>query len=179
MEEGTRVHQLAQDFVEGKIKKLPEELSAFPDKFKLIKRVKAQCELEWAFTASWEPCEWKSKSVWLRVKTDATFVQCGVRMVIDYKTGKIYPDHPLQLELYALASFIMHREDTVECADWYIDQRVISEKQRWYRDDLPKLKEDWAKRVGPMMRDTIFPARPGYACKWCHFRKANGGPCSF
>jgi hypothetical protein len=27
--------------------------------------------------------------------------------------------------------------------------------------------------------DDIFAPKPSYGCRWCHFRKSNGGPCQW
>jgi hypothetical protein len=30
-----------------------------------------------------------------------------------------------------------------------------------------------------VLNDTLYPARTGFHCRYCHFRKSNGGPCAF
>ena len=40
------------------------------------------------------------------------------------------------------------------------------------------LKALWEQNVKPMFKDEIFAPLPSYMCRWCHFRKDNGGPCS-
>ena len=37
----------------------------------------------------------------------------------------------------------------------------------------------FAKASSALLTDTLFAPRPGPYCRWCHFRKENGGPCTF
>jgi hypothetical protein len=44
---------------------------------------------------------------------------------------------------------------------------------------MGKLADDWEDKTRPMLNDTIFAPKPGNACRWCHWKKSNGGPCKF
>ena len=180
LERGTQIHQMAQDFIEGKLKKLPAELKDFAKMIRKLKKIGATCELEWGFTKTWDPCAWMANDVWSRIKTDVIFTDSpGSRTVIDWKTGKIYDDNEEQMELYALATFLREPDcDRVITVLAYLDQNEAKERV-FFRAGMDELRHEWERRVRPMLRDTIFPARPSHKCRWCHFRAANGGPCTF
>lgn len=65
----------------------------------------------------------------------------------------------------------------------YVDEGVVYPDPRkpivYTQADVPRLKELWAKRTKAMLSDTKFAPRPGAYCKYCHFRKSNGGPCRY
>ena len=180
MDRGTEIHQLAQDFVEGKHEHVPVELSLFHKQFKMLRDMKAQCEQNWGFTSSWQPCGFFDPSVWLRVKCDATYWHSPTTiMIIDHKTGRIYDEHHDQLELYALVGFIMFpAARTIIAQDWYLDQDAMIADE-FSAKQFNELKEKWNKKVEPYFNDSIFPCRASHLCKYCAFSKANAGPCEF
>lgn len=184
MRRGTRHHTIAENFVNGTTEALFDQygndISIFRRQFEVLRARNASCELEWAFTNLWHPTDFKAENAWCRAKTDATFWRSdGALGIVDYKTGKIYDDHKIQLQLYALGGFIMEPKAKVIVAqDWYLDQDAMKE-ETFARAQMHELLAQWNKRVQPMLTDTIFPMKPGPFCKGCHFRKENGGPCDF
>jgi len=183
---GTSIHQLAEDFVRGTIKKLPTELSKFKDEFlvlrTLYKKKKVSLEGDWGFTDEWVPCEFKE--AWLRMKLDAR-VRLNVEqaVVIDYKTGKRYGNevkHGEQTILYGLAEILREpkvQEVTVEL--WYLDiDELISTK--YTRKNILRYLPQFEKRGLAITTATDFPPNPSlFVCKWCSFSPAKGGQCEF
>lgn len=184
MARGTKIHELAEFYVNGNIKKLPVELTTFAEEFQELLELGAQPEQEWAFTRDWQPCDWFSPDAWVRIKVDANAVSPDGKqvVVIDYKTGRVNLfEHRKQLTLYAIAAFIMFPHiDEVICQLWYVDQGEMDDGDLTFkRSQLPELKKQWEKAVKPMLNDTTFAPRPNDKCKWCFFRKSNGGPCVY
>jgi RecB family exonuclease len=205
---GTRVHALAALIATGRLptpdkdnraffdelkavlksKNLPDELSTFKEEFKALKKERVITEADWAFDKNWEPTGWFASNAWLRVKVDAHFLTTtkkngGLREtaveIIDHKTGKKYEEHGQQRSLYALAAFLYYPDvTTVTAAHWYLDAGT-EDKDTWNRSQLGALQEEWVKRTTAMLSDTTFAPRPSDKCRWCHFRKANDGPCIF
>lgn len=97
----------------------------------------------------------------------------------DWKTGKIYPDHNDQKELYAIDLFSCFPE--LEEVQTYFDYLDIgrSISKVFHREHVEPAKERWEKRVAKMEADTEFLMMPSYACRYCGFSKAQGGPCRF
>jgi hypothetical protein len=181
MDRGSAIHKDAEDFVCGAVDELPESLKLFYKQFAMLRGAKAEVEVEWGFTSSWEPTGFFAKDAWCRMKTDVSYSpRPKVRAVIDHKTGKIYEiPHKDQLGLYAVGEFIMHPEvEVVIAQDWYLDQDAAIEVE-FNRAELPVMKGMWEDRVEPMFKATDFPPKANFTCKWCAFRKAAGGPCCF
>lgn len=197
MARGIKIHELAEHYVKGNLKRFPSELSKFESAFRKWKdQYKKQpvsaptmlVEGGWNFRSDWSITRFDDwKECWLRIKVDlAIFETLEHLRVVDHKTGKKRPfmqeEYMLQLELYALGAFHMYPHvETVSPELWYLDtgETVTREEGPYTRKDLPMLQKTWEKRVKAMMNDTKFKATPNSKCCWCHYRKENGGPCNF
>jgi CRISPR/Cas system-associated exonuclease Cas4 (RecB family) len=177
---GTDLHSLAEDYIKGKIIDVPTQLSNVQEYLDELKHADTKTELQLAFTEAWEPTEWFAMNVYCRVIFDAVRVLPEKTVVVDHKTGKKRQDeHTDQLRLYALATFKQWPETPVVDAQViYIDQ---AERLRmtFTKDKIPELQAYWDERAGKMRADDMFSPRPNPNCKWCHYRKSNGGPCQF
>ena len=181
MERGSTIHKLAENFVDGSLKKLPPELKLFDKEFKALKKAKAKVEESWAFTRNWAETSWFGRDAWCRIKMDVYDIKKKTLIVIDHKTGKPKPDHADQLSLYALGGLLKFPEvEEVTPELWYLDHGTKNENPVTYtRDDLEKLKKEWELKVKPMLNDKTFKPKPNYTCRYCPFSKANGGKCKF
>jgi len=107
------------------------------------------------------------------------FPEPGQAVIRDWKTGRIYPDHDQQKELYSLAVFCAFPEVQEVVTHWdYLDQgKTVT------RTFLPWMvepaKERWTNRVRRMEEATEFIPMPGYGCRWCNYSNSKGGPCRF
>jgi CRISPR/Cas system-associated exonuclease Cas4 (RecB family) len=196
MARGAAIHQLAEDFIKGKITRLPPELKAFADDFK---KFKAQfkkpingmvVEDNWSFTKDWQETEWDNWAhCWVRIKLDCAHHEDDETLIItDWKTGKfrteMNEDYVEQLELYALAALLLHPHiEKVKPRLVYLDQGTIypekPEDVCFTRANISALKKKWEKRTKAMMNDKIFAPRPNDKCKWCWYGqsgKSKGGP---
>lgn len=201
MARGAEIHKLAEDYVKGKIARLPVDLKLFKDEFARLKKLykkdpdKIVVEDTWAFTDDWIETAWNNwTGCWVRIKLDLAHQQSesNVLYVRDWKTGKFDPanqeDYLEQLELYALGAFLMYDNiQEVRPSLGYLDHGnthpLPDSPIIFKRSDLEKLKKIWNKRVKAMMSDVIFAPRPNDKCKWCFYRKSNaangGGQCKF
>ena len=184
MDRGTAIHLLAETFVTapGRVPKLAAELAFFGDEFRLARRTPHFVEQEWGFTREWKPCTWDDPDVWLKAKADLGFEPYkdhpDLLRLVDHKTGKRRDEHSNQLSLYALCAFLLFDKiNVVETEVWYLDQGKPVLKSLYNRSEVPMLKALWEQNVKSMFNDTFFAPRPSYLCRWCHFRKDNGGPC--
>lgn len=196
LENGARVHDLAEKYIKGQIARLPVELKEFGDEFKAHraqykKKISGMVvEDQWAFTAGWDETTWNDwLKCWLRIKVDcAHHLDEKTLRVRDWKTGKfrenLNEEYVEQLELYALTSLVLHPHlDAVHVELVYLDQGIIYPNREtpliFYRADVARLKKLWEKRVKPMLSDKRFAPRPNDKCRYCHFSKAKSGPCRF
>jgi hypothetical protein len=172
----------------------PTPLILFTEEFAALRKRKGvMVEDQWTFDRQWNdmgPQGWFSPMAWLRIKVDLHYLAVAGRktaqkttvVIRDHKTGKWSPDHALQRSLYALGALLRYPDAAeVEVSHWYLDlgRAEPPEGAVWSRAQLPALKEEWTRRTAALLADTTFAPNPTDKCRWCHFRKANGGPCSF
>lgn len=196
MARGATIHNIAEKYIKGEGRTLPTELKQFEAEFKMLRKQYKKkingmvVEDNWSFTKTWDETAWNDWiGCWVRIKLDcAHHIEDDVMVVTDWKTGKFRveqnDEYIEQLELYALAALMLHphlKEVRPRLA--YLDVGVIFPAEDspivFTQADAPKLKKLWEKRTKPMLSDTTFAPRPNDKCKWCHFRKSNGGPCKF
>ena len=185
-ERGTAIHQMAEDYVSGKLKSLPTELMKFVDEFEVLRREfkakKVSIEGEWGFDKEWMPTPYKT--AWLRMKADAVyFISPTNAVVIDYKTGQSYGKeitHGEQVLLYAIATFTLWpelQEITVEL--WYVDKDEMTQKH-YTRAQALRHVQAYDKRMKKVTNAKEFPANPTiFTCKYCAFGPSKGGQCEY
>jgi hypothetical protein len=185
-ERGTAIHQLAEDFVLGKIAVLPEELRKFSDEFSSLRTQyvdgKVSLEGEWGFDKNWSVTDYKT--AWLRMKLDArVHTTPTTAVIVDYKTGKRFGNelkHGEQTLLYGLAEVL--REPQIERVTvelWYLDIDDLH-AQSFTRDKILKFLPAFEKRLLALTNATKFPPKPNvFACKWCPYGPAKGGQCEY
>ena len=205
LDRGQAIHKMAEDYVKGDLAALPPELKLFKEEFAYLRKIKANTEGQLAVDRNWKPVDWFSKDAWLRVITDARYEEPGdpSRVVaIDYKTGKIYEENDEQLSLYSPALFAHYpKAEELTLKLYYLDQgeeriyryarggiakpQTVKAKKRGGAPTVEKapssvlLQRQWTEKSYPIMTDKKFTPTPNEKCRFCHFRKANGGPCKF
>ena len=185
-ERGTAIHQLAEDFVSGKLKTFPPELTKFKDEFTALRarytEGKVSLEGDWGFDKEWNKASWKE--AWMRIKLDARISLTPKHsVVVDYKTGKRYGNeikHGEQVVLYGIAEIL--RETVVETVTvelWYLDLDELIATE-FTREKLMRFLPSFEKRLVRMTSVTEFPPNPNvFSCKWCAYGPAKGGQCKF
>lgn len=182
MQRGTDAHALAESFARASLKaKAPVELAKLEKEFRKLQKEGIITEEKWALTKDWVPTGFFDKNCWVRVVLDCAFIDDATETlhIIDYKTGKVYEDSKEQLSLYAVAGF-EHYPDVkhVSAELWYLDTGEII-KLEYDKSQLPAIKKEWKLKTRAMLNDKTFAPRAGSYCRWCHYRKTNGGPCEF
>jgi len=196
---GKKVHEDIEAWLLGRVKDAPPEIEKLKEQYEALKKQKPLCELELAFDKDWKPVDWFSKGAWCRIKIDALVPpRLGVRgknpkaYIVDHKTGSVdkrtgrlkelkAAEYQPQLELYALGAFLKYETAQEAVTELYfVDAGETRGGEHVFfqhgRNDLIAL---WQQRVAPMLADEQFAVRPGDYCKFCHFRRGNGGPCPY
>jgi hypothetical protein len=187
MDRGTAVHQTCEDFVNGTSPTLHPEIKPYwLPKIKSLKDLGAVAEQQWELDEDWHPLpdeyvvkEGEKSPLWLRMKIDAHYRPTkDALVVIDYKTGRQYPENMAQIEVYALGALSMNDDvQEVTGALWYLDQEVTDEKT-FKRSDAPKLARRWERRANRLLGAVQYPPCVNRFCNWCAFNAKKGGPCN-
>lgn len=142
-----------------------------------LKAMGAKPEVEFGFTKDWEPCAFTAGEVWLRGILDVLSLNNNIAYVADWKTGK-ERDYEDQLKLYAVMVMAAYPEiDEVKLEILYVDGKKKVSYGSIKRTDFEGLRDWVTSRILKIEADDIYAPKPSFNCKWCHFRKDNGGPC--
>lgn len=177
---------------EVKPKSTYELLKPVEGRLTAFRKLKAMAEQEWAFTKEYATTRWNDwDNCWLRIKVDVCATTAGSKktppliQITDWKTGKIYDDHKQQRSLYALGGLQLVELGLLAGGDKKV--KLVAEHlytdttqtatEEFTMKDLKPLKTEWAARIKQMMSDTKYPAKTGFHCRYCKYRKSNGGPC--
>ncbi len=157
----------------------PRAIDAFAVCATEVKNARPMVEQQWGFTRQWTATGWFGKDTWYRSILDVGVVNGSIMLVSDWKTGRPYGDNKDQMEQFALATFSRYRDiNEVDTRLWYLDTGD-EQALTFYRRDASDLRTKWEKRVEPLFNDVTFAPRPSSACRFCHFRRSNDGPCKF
>lgn len=133
---------------------------------------------EWRFVGT----EFTPRS-WLLVKMDAYVPRVAGKkarpaLVVDWKTGRQYPEHETQGELYSLAALAKDGGESVDVDMVYVDQAHIEKWTVTLGDTaLEEAQGEWGERARTMLGTREYRATPGKACNWCPFSGRKKGPC--
>jgi hypothetical protein len=127
-------------------------------------------EMKLALTRQFEPCDYFSPNVFVRVVIDLTIVQGNTAIVVDYKTGKV-KDDPTQMGLNsAVLSRWMPEVDLFKTLYVWLQSDNLTPKN-YTISMLPGVWNTLLPRVAKIeeaRKTTTFPANPGPLCKgWC------------
>jgi CRISPR/Cas system-associated exonuclease Cas4 (RecB family) len=177
-ERGKLIHAEFEHAIMG-LGMLPSQHAYWLDYIQQLTAKHTQCEVEFAITREWLPCDFKDPQHWVRGIYDAVWHNDGHAHVLDWKSGK-ERDYSDQLKLYAVIIMVCNPEiHTVSTEICYTDLNKQVPHTSYKRSELESLKEWLLSRVTKIESDDIFAPKPGPSCKWCHFRKDNGGPCQW
>ncbi len=190
MSRGTRLHQMAEDYVNGVVDRVPHEVQKIGILLDGLKQKKAKAEAVWLLDQHWQPTQvddnnlnpdFRPKPTWVKTIVDVHYVAGDILYVKDYKSGRqMYDDHRTQLELYGIVGLVHHPEvKRVETSAVYIDTGFEGMEGSIIRPMLPKLIAKWEDKAQTMMKDEVWEPKPGRACNWCDYAKAKGGPCVY
>lgn len=176
---GTRLHKDAEDYLNNKTDEVaaPYELRKIAKNLWDMKNQGALAEAVFLVDRDWKPVEDQSQA-FVKGIIDAHYFEGPVLHVRDFKSGREYPTHRSQLELYSVLGLLKYpHAERAESAAIYIDGGYQGQDGSIIPAMLPSLIDKWTTKIVAIEADNDFIANPGSACKWCPFKKSMGGPC--
>jgi hypothetical protein len=169
---------MAEDYVTGKTTDVPFDLKKIGKQLRDLRGRLAVAEETWMVTKEWAPTMETNKA-WVKAIVDVHYVDGSVLHIRDYKSGKEYPSHVDQLELYGIIGLQKFPGATrADTGAIYIDGGFDGCEGSIIRPMLPKLIEKWDQRARDMEADQTFVANPGWKCQYCPYAQGKGGPCA-
>ena len=192
LDHGSEVHDQIDEFIIGKLKRLCDSARPSIDTIKMARKlykkgVTAEPGCTWAFKKDWSKTTWDDWfGCWLRIKVDHAAVVDGRLIIKDWKTGAYRPynvnEYMEQLELYVVGGFLTYPDvQEVEVSLEYVEHGTQYPEipMVYKRKQLKLLQAKWENKSRAMLKDTVYKATPHSLCRFCHFRKDNGGPCAY
>lgn len=175
-ERGTRIHQMLEDFFNGK-NAYPAGnpvLGPWQSRIEALQQFGPTAEGEIAALPDWRPTHFGNPLALLRGAVDLRY-ENGPAYILDWKTGKKYASHVEQGEVYvALAP--EDAEDYV-VQFYYLDQPFHVDEWKYNQAGRLALREKWAEKAIAVREATEYPATPGEKCTYCPLSWRNGGEC--
>lgn len=179
MARGSRLHSDCENYVKGTLIALPYELKKVALRIENLRTKGAKAEAVWLLDKDWKPTQFPADA-WVKAIVDVHhFPTPDVIDLCDYKSGREYPEHRDQLELYAVVALCTHPEvKRVEYSALYLDAGYSSNEGALLRGDMLEHKrKSWHDRAIRIWEDKQYLPNPGGACRWCDYSVKKGGPC--
>jgi hypothetical protein len=176
MARGSRLHADCESYVKGDLMVVPYELKKVALRLEDFKQRKAKAEEVWLLDKDWKTSD---QEPWIKAIIDVHYVESNVLHVIDHKSGREYPEHREQLELYSLIGLCRYPEvKRAEYSALYLDTGHVSNEGAILRGDIMNSRiKHWHDRAIRIFEDKDYRPKPGGACKWCDYSAKKGGPC--
>lgn len=193
MERGDDIHKKLEMYME-KGGRLPKEAGIYKDMLKDIRQNRAKnkyeaisAEMQVAFNKDLKQVDWFDKDAWLRGIIDLYILESNDKaVIIDYKTGRRKNEHTEQADMYAAIFYLLNKDTfdkngTITVKFLYVDQPAATEmlEKTYNLNSAKKHLQRFVKLGTAMTSDISFKKKPSNKCRWCHFRKANNGPCTY
>jgi ATP-dependent exoDNAse (exonuclease V) beta subunit len=176
---GTRLHQMAEDFVTGTVDSIHFDVQKIGPTLQMLKSQGAKAEEVWMLDSMWLPTANKDEA---RTKAiiDVHYVLEEVVYLKDYKSGQMYDNHRDQLEFYGVLALHMYpTAKRVETSALYIDTGHEGMQSSIIRAMIPKMRQKWEDKIIIIEKDEAFEPKPGFQCRGCPYAKGKGGPCLY
>lgn len=176
---GKLIHAEIEAVLKGELELVCEELVYLLPQMDRWREQNARSEMEFAVDDMWNPVEFNDPSAIFRGVIDLYIEQGNRAIVLDFKTGK-ERDYLDQVRVYATVILATkpHIHEVLPVIE-FIDSQKTQEYSVIYGRDIEYLKSDIRGRINIISHDKFFTANPSGLCKFCHFRKDNGGPCKW
>lgn len=187
LEKGRLVHEEAERLVHvmDRHRHTKSTLVSFPDSLVKLKNEfielmecpdRVYTEKRLNLTRGWRVA---SGVPWLRMVADLVQYSRWVTpmLIVDYKTGKEYPDVYQQLELYAAGFQNVYAPQEVQVEAWYTETGKVL-RQSYNRAQCRRLRSEWKEKVKPMFAEREFAPTENWTCRWCYLSREKDGPCS-
>jgi RecB family exonuclease len=179
---GSRLHACAEKFFAGALtpEQLPVDFWRVRPWMEIVRTQKPTPEYRVWLSFDWEATDEQGTNgpAVLLCIFDVLCIHGPDAAVFDLKTGRVYPEHAEQLELYAAAVLsAFPNVETARVGAVYIDSGELLHERSYARAELPALQRAWDERRAAIMAETEFAPTPGLACRFCSYAQSKGGPC--
>jgi hypothetical protein len=183
MSRGLEIHKSVEDFLNGQREDLHPDIHDFYiGFFRHVRDAGGQAEAKFALGRDWKPTDWDDSKALVRGVIDILIPKVIDKVLpgFELKTGKKYPEHFDQMELYGMAMVALFPDiPHSSISSVYLDLRcppmTILTSPAYF-----DMKQDkWLRKFDAVNECQDFIPTPNFGCRWCPFRAEIGGPCPF
>jgi hypothetical protein len=177
---GKEIHSQGEKYLLGEVHIYPVTYQKVATHIMGLKAKHAMPEMKMAVDVTWTAVDYEAPEAYFRGIIDVHYeTDDGMTIHIeDFKTGQVYPEHPKQMMDYVpLVAAQYPTAEKFVTRLIYIDQGVVTPPKVIEVERLKPIRLLLDGRIENAEADTIFPVKPGNACKWCDYSKRYGGPC--
>jgi len=140
------------------------------DKIKrLLSYPKDSLEREFSFKIYDDWSLEKTETNKVLIKGDIDYYNRETNRIIDWKTGKIYPDKSvLQIKLYALYGILKSNQD-FEASYYYVEHNEMYSEE-YKADDLDNIKKYFSDIINTIESEKTFDKKINRLCEWCSYK---------
>lgn len=175
---GQDLHAQIERFLKKESDQLPDSLAIYAPWLRQLVDTGALAEYEILLNRAWQSVKGTDVPPWYKGILDLLYVQPPIAHIYDWKSGKIYPDHADQAEIYALVTMKALSLEGALVRHVYLDQGKTIERV-YGAADIPRLEEKWKGKADRLENTTEFPPNPNYGCRYCPYSRYKSGPCRF
>jgi RecB family exonuclease len=178
-ERGKKLHSYIEANIKNESDILPEEIEHIRPSINELKSMNAEAEKQFAIDLDWKPVQFFDKNARFRGVIDIYAKNNDRAVVLDWKSGKVR-DYSDQVRVYAAVSFAIDEElQSIKPVISFIDHKKEVEYPSIPREVYPSIRAELERRMATIDNDSVFAPNPNFLCRWCHYRKDNGGPCKW
>jgi len=175
---GTELHFKLEEFFLGK--------GAFPHGDKVLRpwqrfmenltKYSPEPEAEIAVNSHWLPCAYDDPDAYAKGKVDLRYTVDGVRHILDWKSGKVYPDHPKQGRMYMALE--PDDWDAYETEFVYLDIPLHTVPSAYARGAKQIETVKLINTIEIINHEETYAPTPSHnSCQWCPLSWRKGGHC--
>lgn len=170
---GTRLHLSCEKYLKGELpeERLPLEFETIKPALATYKGLGAKAEEVWLTSISWGYQEVEDETTLFKAIVDIHWTEDKTLHIRDLKSGRKYPEHDDQLQLYAAMGFSRY-PDAVEVVVGALYLEGMGDSASFRRTIADPLQERWSDRALKLAEEREWKANPGpVACRWCSYAK--------
>lgn len=175
---GEDVHKSIEEYLRGEREDLHIDIMQHQGFFQQLRDMGAIPEVQFAVNREWEVCGWDDDDCYIRGYIDTQLILDDSVTQYEYKSGKMYPEHKSQMNLYATCKLVELETEAINSIAFYLDLNDYSQIT-YPKAMLKEYKGMWNRQIRDIENDKIWMKNPTWLCRYCDFSTQNGGPCPF
>jgi len=133
-------------------------------------------EAKYAVTETWESCDYDHPETYFRGAADLRYKLDDTVYILDWKSGKMYPDHPAQGRAYMAMEEDAERYVTKFV---YLDNPGLISEQQYVKGYRDAERKELSMLIDCINVDTVYEPTPSQqSCQWCPLSWRKNGGCT-